>query len=80
MMCQYVFLASYIDKLLSAVRHVPENTPYGPHITLVVIAAERRNQLAFTSGGQKANNIMFYSPCSLSVNLSLQNHVEHSLC
>ena len=39
-----VFLVSYIDKLLSTVCHVPENTPYGPYITLVVVPAEKRNQ------------------------------------
>ena len=34
---------TYIDKLLSTVCHVPENTSYGPHITLVVIPAEKEN-------------------------------------
>ena len=33
----------YIDKLLSTVRHVPENTSNGPHITFVVIPAEKEN-------------------------------------
>ena len=40
-LCQSI---SYIDKLLSTVCHVPENASYGPHITLVVIPAEKKYQ------------------------------------
>ena len=52
------FLVPYIDKLLSTVRHVPENASYWPHITLIVIPAEKINQLLrLESRVHEVNNI-----------------------